>query len=278
DVVLILFVGRLSSEKRPLLAAEILRDLVKRNIRFQALFAGDGEQRRALRRFVRHNRLDSVIRLLGNVSHSRIQELFGAADLVLLPSEREGIAVTLFEAIAAGVVPVAAAVGGQAEVITPQVGKLIAPRPDERQAYVDALATLIENPDTRHTMAAAGRKHAQAFTTAAFIGRTQSLLEAAAQRRHIQPRPPVPAGAGLAAATLALEHDQLERRLRRFVAVRAALAWRWTPFGRAVSRLAMSRSALSRLDRRIYAGRRTIGETMRRLLGKARAQKKTLRT
>jgi glycosyltransferase involved in cell wall biosynthesis len=48
-----------------------------------------------------------------------------ATDIFFLPSQWEGIALTLFEAMAMQLVPVAADVGGQRELVTPDCGFLI---------------------------------------------------------------------------------------------------------------------------------------------------------
>jgi len=53
-----------------------------------------------------------------------------AADILLLPSVNEGLAIVLLEALAMELVPVAADVGGQRELLTPDCGFLI---PVERQ-------------------------------------------------------------------------------------------------------------------------------------------------
>src|SRR5207253_6957413 len=110
-----------------------------------------------LRYFVRWHRLGGHVRLLGDVPHQRVRELLTASDLLLLPSEREGIALTLYEALATGVVPVAADVGGQRELVTPECGVLVPHGAHELAAYVDALQQLIEDPARRAQMAQAGR-------------------------------------------------------------------------------------------------------------------------
>jgi glycosyltransferase involved in cell wall biosynthesis len=264
---LVLFVGRLSAEKRPLLAAEVLRELRGRGLSFQALFAGDGDDATQLRWFVRRHRLAPQLRLLGGVPHTRVGELMAAADVLLLPSEREGIAVTLFEAMATGVVPVAADVGGQRELLTPQTGILVAAGPHEHQEYVAALQRLIERPEERSHMALAARARIErCFDATHLPGRVRDLLDQAAVLAQAAARSPVPASVGLAAATLAIEHQQLERRLRRLAPVRVALAIRWTRLGRTLAQLGSLRSLSVRFDRVLYSTRRTIGQMLRRML------------
>jgi Glycosyl transferases group 1. len=48
NLPLILFVGRLATEKRPRLAMRILRDVAQRGVPFSALIIGDGPERPVL--------------------------------------------------------------------------------------------------------------------------------------------------------------------------------------------------------------------------------------
>jgi glycosyltransferase involved in cell wall biosynthesis len=266
DVPVILYAARLTAQKRPRLAAEIVRRLRDDGLPFVALIAGDGEDAGWMRRFVRRWRLSGRVRLLGAVPHERVRDLLLASDLLLLPSAREGLALILFEALATGVVPVAADVGGQRELVTPECGVLIPTGGDEAAAYVAALRDLITAPERRAAMARAGRARIEgSFTLDAMIGRMQTLLDRASQLALDSPRPPVPVEAGLPAAALAIEHFTLEQRLRRLPPVRIALALRhssaWAPLMDAVAR---AQDADARLNRAIYEARREIMKRVRR--------------
>jgi hypothetical protein len=143
----------------------------------------------------------------------------------------------------------------------------VAAGPHEHQEYVAALQHLIERPEERSHMALAARARIErCFDAAHLPGRVRDLLDQAAVLAQAAARSPVPAGAGLAAATLAIEHQQLERRLRRLAPVRVALALRWTRVGRTLAQLSRLRSLSVRLDRVLYSTRRTIGQMLRRML------------
>jgi hypothetical protein len=196
-----------------------------------------------------------------------MRALLAASDVLLLPSEREGIALTLFEALAMGVTPVAADVGGQRELITPECGVLVPPGPGEREAYVAALRRLLTYGEERSRMAQAGRERVEGrFRHDQMIERMRALLASAGER----PQPAVSAGAGLAAATLAIEHFQLEERLRALAPVRLALRLRATPLGRLAGSAGALRPLIERLDRAAYALRRTITRQVRMARGERR--------
>jgi hypothetical protein len=113
--------------------------------------------------------------------------------------------------------------------------------------------------------AAARIRISESFSATVGLARIQAAFDLATQFTEIQPRLPVSLAVGLASATLAIEHEQLDRQLRQLAPVRLALALRWSSAGRLLMRLAGMRSALFRLDRGIYTTRRTIGQFIRRI-------------
>jgi glycosyltransferase involved in cell wall biosynthesis/GT2 family glycosyltransferase len=157
ETPLILFAGRMVEQKRPRLAGQILLALAQTGADFAAVVAGDGPELAPLKRMLARGRLGGRVQCVGAQPEETIRALTAAADIALLPSAREGIALVLYEAMAMGTVPVAAAVGGQGELITPECGYLIAPGPDEGQHYVAALTTLLSDPARRQAMGEACR-------------------------------------------------------------------------------------------------------------------------
>lgn len=157
DLPLILFVGRLAPEKRPRLAMRILRDVAQHGVPFSALLIGEGPERPVLERML-HDPVLRNVRLTGALPSEQVREVMAAADLLILPSVREGIAVTLYEAMAMGIVPVASDVGGQRELVTPDCGILVPLSGDETTAYVAAVIGLLTDPARR---AAMGRRARQ---------------------------------------------------------------------------------------------------------------------
>jgi hypothetical protein len=232
---------------------------------FEAWIIGDGEDGPYLRSFVQRHNLTDCVRLFGIQPNARVYELLNAADLFLLPSQREGIAYTLYESLAVGVVPVAADVGGQRELVTPECGVLIPHGPYERDEYIAALRRLIEQPEVRRRMAAAGRARVvDQFDQQHMISRMQMLFDRAGEYHAERPRPAVASGTGLAVATLAIEHFRLEQRLRALPPLRLILWLRWSSFGRMLLRLKSARRLLERGLRGAYALRRELMDRMQK--------------
>lgn len=211
DIPVILYPARLEPQKRPQMVLEILSILRHRDQRFLCIVAGDGPQRRLLARGIARYGLQKHIRMLGAVSPEQMPALMTVSDILLLPSQYEGISLAIYEAMAMGVVPVSADVGGQRELVTPDAGFLIPPGPDEVEAYVTVLARLLESPELRTAMGRKGRERICAHFTADQMGeRMVQIVQRAQYLSRAAPRPPVSEDEGLMVAAQAVEMVQLE--------------------------------------------------------------------
>ncbi|HYD37360.1 MAG TPA: glycosyltransferase, partial [Allosphingosinicella sp.] len=120
------------------------------------LIAGEGPERTALEALIAARGLGERARLLGSVAPAAMPELLAAADLLLLPSEREGLANVWVEALACGTPLLIADVGGAREVLDrPEAGRLVARDPAAIAAA--ALDMLAEPPDPASVRKAAER-------------------------------------------------------------------------------------------------------------------------
>lgn len=98
---------------------------------------------------------DGVIELLGY--RDDIATLFAAANIVVLPSYREGLPKVLVEAAACGRAVITTDVPGCRDAIDPDITGILVPVRDAR-ALADQLQILIQDPILRHRMGAAGRE------------------------------------------------------------------------------------------------------------------------
>jgi glycosyltransferase involved in cell wall biosynthesis len=229
--LLIIFVGRISAEKRPELLADICRELRQAvGDEFFCAVVGDGPLRDMLaQRIVAHG-LSDRMRLLGRLADEDIHAHLAAADALLLPSQVEGISVAVFEAMAMATVPVSADVGGQSELITTDVGFLVPHGPSEVDGYVAALRNLIENQDLRSQMSSAARDRVvQKFPLSAFGPRMEALFEQAEALRRIAPRQAISSGFAQEHTVQALELLRVEGALNYLWAERER--WRETSPG-----------------------------------------------
>ena len=160
DEVVLLFAARLHDQKQPHVLVRALAELDRCGVPFRCVIAGDGELRDSVVDSLRSLRLTDRVRLLGSVPTGAMRDVMSAADVFFLPSRWEGIALSVFEAMAMELVVVGADVGGQRELVTPECGVLL-PRGDEEtevKGYADALVTLLRDPERRRAMAARARE------------------------------------------------------------------------------------------------------------------------
>lgn len=167
-----LFVGRLVDHKNlPSLvrAAAVL----EREAHDQAiLLAGEGPERPALVADIEAMGCKSI-RFLGE--REDVDRLLQIADVLVLPSFREGLSNAILEAMAAGTPVVASSVGGNVELLQDGKTGLLYPS-DDHEALARSLHLLIEDPAHRDDLSAAARRHAQMnFTQSEMVRQTEEI-------------------------------------------------------------------------------------------------------
>jgi teichuronic acid biosynthesis glycosyltransferase TuaC len=123
----------------------------------ELLIVGEGPERSRLAALVEQLGLGDRVRLLGARPHDELPELYGAADILVLASSREGWANVLLEAMACGTPTVASNIWGNPEVVQAPEAGLIAENTPE--ALGAAARRLLTEPPSR----AATRAYAERF-------------------------------------------------------------------------------------------------------------------
>jgi len=159
DDVLLFTPGRLAAEKglEDLLAAvAAVRGRLSRQVK--VIIAGDGALLPDLQRDAEILGLSSQIRFLG--FRSDIGALLQAADIVALPSLREGLSIALLEAMSAGRAIVATSIGSNLEAVggSPQgPPAAIIFASEDRDALANAIVRLADNAPLRRDLGARAR-------------------------------------------------------------------------------------------------------------------------
>jgi glycosyltransferase involved in cell wall biosynthesis len=121
---------------------------------------GDGPERGSIESFVREQRLDGLVRMLG--TRDDVPRLLAAADALLLTSVSEGIPLTVIEGMASGVPVVSTDVGSVAEVLAGGTAGLLAPARDV-DALANHLVRLGRSPRLRGDLGGRGRARVEAL-------------------------------------------------------------------------------------------------------------------
>ncbi|MDI1250406.1 MAG: glycosyltransferase [Lacunisphaera sp.] len=187
--------ARLARVKGYLYQLAALRQLAARpgGGRLHLVWAGDGEQRPELERVIAAAGLGGRIHLLGR--RWDVADWLDAADIFVLPSEREGMPLAIMEAMAKGLPVVATAVSGIPEELGNTGHLLPAPGPDATELVrqlADVLQAWTGDAALRRQVGEAGRQRAgQMFRESTMIGHTVALI-----RRHLPTAAPACAATG----------------------------------------------------------------------------------
>jgi colanic acid/amylovoran biosynthesis glycosyltransferase len=172
----LLFVGRLSEEKRPSLLVEAVQRLRDNGTPVELLIAGLGPLEEFLRARVAAAHLTRQVVFLGGVSQLELPGLYRSADIFCLTSVVEGVPVVLMEAMASGLPIVATDITGIPElVIDGETGLLV--KPGDVEEIVDRLHRLIKDPGLGRSLATAARRHVESsFCSATEVVHLEHLL------------------------------------------------------------------------------------------------------
>ena len=118
DGKIILFVGRLSEEKGLNYLIDAVEAMVNRGEQsLRVIVVGDGPLKGFYRNLVQIKDLSDFVLFVGNQEHGSIPLWMGAANLLCLPSIREGCPNVVLEALGAGRPVIASMVGGVPEIM-----------------------------------------------------------------------------------------------------------------------------------------------------------------
>ncbi|MCD6581324.1 MAG: glycosyltransferase [Desulfuromusa sp.] len=188
DECVILFSGRLVEQKRPDIVGRILRELKCRQVSFNCIVVGDGPLKGKLEDYCADYGLNDSVTFTGLVTPERLYGLFAAADILLLPSINEGIALSCYEAMAMELVVLCSDVGGQAELVRMGCGITVPVASGEETVYADHLADLIRDPEKRLAMgSAAGNLVRTEFTIKQMADRFDGIVTEALDRAGSTP-------------------------------------------------------------------------------------------
>ena len=155
----LLFVGRFAAQKNlPL----FLRALDGVSERFETSLVGEGELHAKLKMAVEDLRLHNV-RFHGRVDGADLRELYQTADVLVLPSVKEGMPLVLLEAMAMSLPIVATDVPGSRELVVDGQNGVLVPSED-CSALRQALLSVTADPDRYRQMSERSRHFAAGHT------------------------------------------------------------------------------------------------------------------
>lgn len=154
----LLSVGELNQNKNHETAIRAIAELQDPSVYY--LIAGVGPLKDSLTALAAGLGLADRVQLLGY--RNDVDLLYKTADILVFPSFREGLPVSVMEAMASGLPIVAASNRGTRELIRDGENGILCP-PGDAAAFRNALASLCAAPQKRAAFAAAGQERAQRY-------------------------------------------------------------------------------------------------------------------
>jgi glycosyltransferase involved in cell wall biosynthesis len=169
----VLYVGRLSQQKA---LPRLVRALAVMRQPVQAVLVGEGDSRPAIEELLREYSLTNV-RLAGARRGADLVNSYRWADVLVLPSDKEGMPLVVLEAMASGLPVVATDVAGTRELLG-DAGVLVPPDPDSIARALDRVAA---DATLRAELSARGLAAARDYSWERLAHRLESLYEEAAR-------------------------------------------------------------------------------------------------
>ncbi len=168
--LVVVYVGRLSREKRVELLLEAFARVVRERPVARLLIAGEGPEREPLCQRVASLGLSNV-RFLGMLTRDGVRALLSCADVFVLPSLFEGFPNAVLEALSCGVPVVAADVGGVREILTGGLERYILKSVDPETIK----ARILDAADRREETATLCVARAKQFDTKSVLTKLESV-------------------------------------------------------------------------------------------------------
>jgi len=163
DDKIILFVGRVASEKSIDKIIKALAIIKKRNIsKEKLLIVGDGPAIDELKQLTRSLEIEEDVIFTGTVSYEEIQHYYKMAYVFTIASTTETFGIVTIEALASGVPVVAIKAPGAVDILTDRLDGLLVD--DDVEKFADALEKIIGETELRKKLSRGALKTSEKYS------------------------------------------------------------------------------------------------------------------
>lgn len=153
----LLFVGRLTEQKNPMLVLEVAKDLVDAGLVKRVRIVGDGELMPELQQFVIDNGLSNVVVLEGFKKNS--YDYMACTEVLMMPSKWEGFGLVALEAMSLGVPVVSTNSGGLVKIMDDSCGFIC----EGKDEFVAAITSLLTDANLYASKSSGATKRAMEY-------------------------------------------------------------------------------------------------------------------
>jgi glycosyltransferase involved in cell wall biosynthesis len=162
--IVVMHPSTLKNWKRPMDVIASAGRALREDDRLRYVIVGDGPYRGAMEQASKEAGVEDRVCFLGQVGRHEMPALYRAADLVLLPSEVEGLAYTYLEAMASSCVLVTSDLPASREVVEHRRTGLLFPVGDVAK-MTDLTLKLAGDSELRHRVSTAARARMDTWPT-----------------------------------------------------------------------------------------------------------------
>jgi len=162
DVLQVLYVGRLSSDKNVDVLLSAVAKLRTQAIRLKCIIVGEGEHRSALEAQAKEMGVDDCAEFVGGVNFERVLGFYEQANVLILASESEGWPKAIAEGMAFGLICIGSNRGMVPDMLSEGRG-LIVP-PGDVDALAEALREIATAPEDYQLMRARAAAWSQQYS------------------------------------------------------------------------------------------------------------------
>lgn len=171
EEILLLSAGELNRNKNHRVALEAVGKLNCERIRY--MVCGQGPLEESLKKRARELGIERQVIFPG--FRKDLPALLGAADIFVFPSFREGLSLSLMEAMAAGLPVVCSGVRGNVELIENGKGGFLV-RPDDENGFAEKIGILLECGKKREEMGMANREKVREYSVENVLRRYAAIV------------------------------------------------------------------------------------------------------
>jgi glycosyltransferase involved in cell wall biosynthesis len=177
-------IGRLVESKCHDLLLDAAREVCGKRPNVRFIFVGDGQIAAELERIRDSYDLADKVRFLGK--RTDVPELLAAIDLYVITSRWEGLPLALIEAMMAGKPIISTAVGAIPTALRHNEDGILI-EPNRKDQLVEALLTLIDDPDRMRLLGENARKRGIAkFSPSVVLGELENIYREILTRKGIE--------------------------------------------------------------------------------------------
>jgi len=179
DDKLVLFLGRLTSQKGPGVFLEIAEKVLNKTPKVKFVIAGKGDLLRELLQNPIYKELNSKIHFTGFLTSDRVKKLFARTDVYCMPSVSEPFGLSALEAVQFGIPPVISKQSGVAEVLNSAL------KADYWDTTLMArhILDLLENKKTRESVIKNCQNDLSNVTWRASVNKIEEVLQKVSRER-----------------------------------------------------------------------------------------------